>query len=72
MEMDYKIVEEKSDETGVYFQRVRYYTGAVTTKDEFNEETSQMEPVTRYRRTEMVEEVEYNYGSSKRYNSVLK
>lgn len=62
MQADYKIVEEKEVNGEIVYQRVRYYTGEVTTEDEFNPDTEQLEPVTRYRRNGMVEEVEYLYG----------
>ena len=57
---DYKVVEER-EEDGVIYQRVRFYEGDVTTEDEWNPETRSMEPVTRYRRTALLEEVEYTY-----------
>ena len=57
---DYKIVEER-EENGVIYQKVRFYEGDVTTEDELNLETNELEPVTRYRRTNMYEEVEYWY-----------
>lgn len=63
MYTDYKIVEEREDANGdVYFQRVRYYQGEVSTQDEVNFETGNLEPVTRYRRNNMYEEIEYIYG----------
>lgn len=62
MQMDYKIVEEREENGEIVYQRVRFYEGAVTTEDEWNGETQQMEPVTRYRRTSLVDEVEYVYG----------
>ena len=58
---DYKIVEEREVD-GLIYQKVRFYEGDITTEDEWNGLTEQMEPVTRYRRTAMVEEVEYTYG----------
>ena len=60
--MDYKIAEQREINGEVVYQRVRYYLGAVTTEDELNADTQQLEPVTRYRRSKMVEEVEYVYG----------
>lgn len=61
MYCDYKIVEERYLD-GVIYQKVRYYEGAVTTEDEINPETLMPEPVTRYRRVSMFEEVEYIYA----------
>ena len=57
--MDYKIVDIQDNGSGKLTVTVRYYTGAVTTEDEFNKETDSMEPVTRYRRTKLLEEVTY-------------
>lgn len=63
MESDYKIVSEKTDDLGeIVSQVVRFYFGSVTTEDELNPQTNTLEPVTRYRRSEMFEEVEYTYG----------
>lgn len=58
--MDYKVVEER-EENGLIYQKVRYYEGDVTTEDEYNSLSDSMEPVTRYRRTALVEEKEYWY-----------
>ena len=58
--MDYKIAEERT-ENGLIYQKVRYYEGDVTTENEYDTFTDTMEPVTRYRRTAMVEEREYWY-----------
>ena len=60
MEIDYKIVEEKEVD-GIFSQKVRFYAGDVTTENELNTVTGQEEPVTRYRRTSFIEEVEYTY-----------
>lgn len=57
---DYKIVEEREVD-GLVYQRVRFYEGAITTEDEMNIATGQIEPITRFRRTAMIEEVEYWY-----------
>ena len=59
MLIDYKIVEERED-NGVIYQKVRYYEGKVTTEDELNTD-NEIVPVTRYRRTALIEEVEYWY-----------
>jgi hypothetical protein len=62
--IDYKLVIEREVD-GLVYQKVRFYEGAVTTEDEtsYNSETDQFitEPVTRYRRTAMIEEREYYY-----------
>jgi hypothetical protein len=64
MESDYKIVEERADAQGnITYQRVRFYIGAVTTVDEYDYLQKQVVPVTAYRRTEMIDEVEYTYGN---------
>lgn len=60
MLVDYKIVSEIEID-GIVYQKVRFYEGEITTEDEFSFETGQMEPVTRYRRIVMFEEVEYTY-----------
>lgn len=60
MLIDYKIVEER-EVNGIIYQKVRFYEGDITTEDEFDPETQQLVPVTRYRRTNMYEEVEYWY-----------
>ena len=63
MEVDYKIVEERQDGLGnIVYQRVRFYEGAITTEDEYDYMQHILAPVTRYRRTALVEEVEYTYG----------
>lgn len=59
--IDFKIVEEREDSDGVMYQKVRFYEGDTTTENEYNPVTRQIEPVTRYRRTAMIEEREYNY-----------
>lgn len=58
--MDYKIVEERS-EGGIIYQKVRFYEGNVTIANEYNPTTEQLEPVERYRRTALIDEVEYEY-----------
>lgn len=58
--IDYKVVEEREAD-GVFYQRVRFYEGAVTTEDELNVRTGLYEPVTRYRRHSIIEEREYEY-----------
>lgn len=60
--MDYKVVEER-EENGLIYQKVRYYEGDVTTEDEpdLSNPDGPIIPVTRYRRTAMVEEREYWY-----------
>jgi hypothetical protein len=64
MEFDYKIVEERADANGnITYQRVRFYSGAVTTEDEFDYVEHAVVPVTVYRRTAMVDEIEYTYGN---------
>ena len=66
MEFDYKVVEEKTDSSSnsnIVFQRVRFYSGAVTTEDEYDYIQHSVVPVTRYRRTAMVSEIEYIYGN---------
>lgn len=60
MIVDYKIVEER-EENGIKYQKVRFYEGNITTEDELNPLTDQIEPVTRYRRSAMIEEKEYWY-----------
>jgi len=55
--LDYKIVEEIANENGLIIsQKVRVYEGDVTTEEEYNPLTRQNEPITRYRRTNLVEE----------------
>lgn len=56
--ISYKIVEEK-EVNGLIYQKVRFYDGAITTEDE--ETVNGVEPVTRYRRTELLDEQEYWY-----------
>ncbi len=60
--IDFKIVEER-EVNGLIYQKVRFYEGAVTTDNElvFNGEPGEMQPVTRYRRTSLIEEREYFY-----------
>lgn len=58
--IDFKIVEER-EENGLVYQRVRFYEGAETTEEEMNLETRELEPVTRYRRSNLLEEREYWY-----------
>ena len=62
MQADYKLSEQR-EENGIFYQKVRFYEGAVTTEDE-NDTTNPgggMIPVTRYRRTGLIDEVEYTY-----------
>lgn len=63
MMTDYKIVYE-IEVDGVIKQVVRYYEGEETTEVEHNFLTHQDEPVTRYRRTNMYEEVTYEYDAT--------
>ncbi len=58
---DYKIVEERENNGVVTYQKVRFYTGAVTTEDEMDVDTHEMVPVTKYRFIEMIGEEENNY-----------
>lgn len=58
--IDYKIVEEREN-NGIFYQKVRFYSGDITTEDELNIKTGNYEPVTRYRRTGLIDEREYNY-----------
>lgn len=60
MIIDYKVVEER-EEGDLIYQKVRFYEGDITTLDELNPSTGIIEPITRYRRSEMVEEIEYWY-----------
>ena len=56
--MDYKIsktIEHANGDVAVF---LRYYDGAVTTEDEFDDETGGQKPVTRYRRTAILSEEE--------------
>jgi len=57
--IDYKIVEEREIDGKLVYQKVRFYEGAITTENE--ETVNGIEPVTRYRRTALIEEREYNY-----------
>lgn len=58
---DYKIVEERENNGVVTYQKVRFYTGAITTEDEMDMVAHEIVPVTRYRRTAMIGEEENNY-----------
>ena len=68
MEMDYKISEYTELKDGTVRVIVRFYEGAVTTEDEYNSMTQTMEPVTRYRRTSMFEEVGYTFENASAVN----
>ena len=65
--IDFKITEEREVDGQIVYQKVRFYEGYVTTENEEarNEVTMQLElkPVTRYRRTTVIDEVEYTYGN---------
>lgn len=61
METDYKIVEEREVNGTIEYQKVRFYQGATSTLDEYDVETNTLVPVTRYRRSDMYEEIEYWY-----------
>lgn len=62
--IDFKIVEER-EIGGLIYQKVRFYEGAITTEDEpvFNSELGDVVPVTRFRRTSLIEEREYWYDN---------
>lgn len=66
MVADYKIVEQREENGQIVYQRVRFYSGAETTENEpVRDEVTKLlvvQPVTRYRRNAMIEEVEYTYG----------
>lgn len=68
MEMDYKISEYTELKDGTVRVVVRFYEGAVTTEDEYNSLTQALEPVTRYRRTKFLEEVEYTFENASAVN----
>lgn len=59
---DYKIVEERELD-GILYQKVRYYEGEITTENEIDPETGNSIAVTRYRRSLMYDEVEYEYAA---------
>jgi len=61
MEADYKIVQQEERNGAIVYQRVRFYEGETSTQDEFNPITGVVEPINRYRRADMIEEVEYYY-----------
>lgn len=60
--LDFKIVEEREID-GLVYQKVRFYEGDITTEDETRLVDNEFvtEPVTRYRRTSLIEEREYYY-----------
>ena len=64
MLVDYKIVEER-EINGIVYQKVQFYEGDITTEDETVLDDvlgePKLVPVTRYRRTAMIQEVEYTY-----------
>lgn len=60
--LDYKIVEEREVNGEIVYQRVKFFSGDITTADELDIISGETKSVTRLRRNEMVEEVEYNYG----------
>jgi hypothetical protein len=59
--IDFKIVEERSDGENITYQRVRFYEGDITTENEYVFESRSIEPVTRYRRSALIEERECWY-----------
>lgn len=63
MMTDYKIPVQ-GEENGIIYQIVRYYEGDITTENEYNVTTDKIEPVTRYRRTNMYEEIRYEYAAN--------
>lgn len=65
MVIDYKILEERVENGLVVYQRVRFYGGEITTEDEEDIVTRKLVPVTRYRRTKVLEEREYKYDTEK-------
>lgn len=64
--IDFKIVEEREID-GLVYQKVRFYEGDITTENEnrFDETAGEIiiEPVTRYRRTALIETREYWYDN---------
>ncbi len=58
---DYKIVEEREENGTVLYQKVRFYTGAITTEDEIDVISREVVPVTKYRRAAVIQEEENNY-----------
>lgn len=67
--MDYKIKTEVEENGVIVSQVVRYYQGAVTTENEYVADmqtlVGTLQPVTKYRRTALLEEVEYAYAKEK-------
>lgn len=67
MESDYKIVTQREENGQIMYQKVRFYSGEVTTEDELvRDEATKLlvlQPVTRYRRTAVIDEIEYTYGN---------
>jgi len=61
--MDYKIVSEKYDDQGnIKEQVIRFYNGEKSVLSEYNPITDSIEPIERYRRIKMIEEVIYIYA----------
>ena len=60
--IDLKIVEER-EIGGLIYQKVRFYEGVVSTENETRLVNNEfvIEPITRYRRTGLIEEREYYY-----------
>lgn len=65
--MDYKFAKYTEHDDGTVSATVRFYDGAITTEEEevlLEDMTRVVQPVTRYRRTAMIEEVDYVFGSA--------
>lgn len=64
MMVDYKISEERYQYGQLVYQKVRFYEGDITTEPEPNPNIpGEVVDVTRYRRSALLEEVEYTYDN---------
>lgn len=63
MEIDYKIVEEKEVDGVITYQRVRFYSGQEVQETATNPVTGVEETNIVYRRTALLDEVEYFYAN---------
>lgn len=62
IEIDYKITKEIEVNGVIVSQTVRFYEGETSTIDEFDYVSKTIVPITAYRRTRLIEEVEYKYA----------
>ena len=64
--IDYKFWYIRRDDNGFITDcAVRFYEGDITTELELNPKTNQIEPITRYRRFKMLEEIELAHLEAK-------